>query len=263
MLRGVAAAILQASLLACDSSDLSADLPAVPHPDLTRVEPAVREQLASARERLAQIRQAEGLEPAVLGDHYGEMARLLLTYEFEDAAAVCLENATSLDPTDYRWWYYLAHHRRQTRDHAASRPAYRRAIKLNPSYLPARTALGESLIEANRLEEAAIVLARVVEMEVADAAALTGLGRIAMAQSRHAQAIEYLAAALSIAPDVAVIRYHLAMVYRAMGDHEQARQLLHLPNQRTVDFPDPLIDDLQQLIVGAHAFNTKGNDAFR
>ena len=44
-----------------------------------------------------------------LSNAYGEMGKLLMAAQYSDPAEACLLNAQSLDPSDFRWPYYLAH----------------------------------------------------------------------------------------------------------------------------------------------------------
>ncbi len=237
-------------------------LASVPLPDFERMEPRVRDQLQSSQDELDEALADEDTEPAALGRLFGKQGQLYLAYEFEQAALACFTNARRLAPQDDRWAYYLGHLLRKEGNPEESRAHYERALALNPDYQPTYIALAELFIEANRLDEAERLLNRARAMDASSARALIGLGQIASMRDEHDKAIEHLEAARKLAPEATKIYYPLGLAYRAQGDLEKARFFLERQGPERARRDDPLLDDLEDLVTGAHAFKYRGNEAY-
>src|SRR5438552_1857633 len=72
-------------------------------PDLTKLEPEVREQLVSLQAGLvATVKKTEATE-ATLSEAYGTMGEIYQAYSLNSPARECYLNANRLAPKDFRW----------------------------------------------------------------------------------------------------------------------------------------------------------------
>jgi len=148
------------------SADAVAQLPSawtgtltpVPEADISGAERVVQESIAATRGRLAELLDAANTDAANLAVGYGKLAALYQLADIDRAAALCWENARSLQPDEFRWSYYagyLALTQGQT-DTALSR--LQRAQELKPDYAPLNLRLGQLWLETARSARCGIVL---------------------------------------------------------------------------------------------------------
>src|SRR3989441_2747757 len=227
-------------------------------PDLTKLEPEVREQLANLQAGLAATTKNPNTKGAVLGQAYGTMGENYQAYSLNAAARECYLNAARLAPQDFRWVYLLGKLDQQEDMTEDAVRRYRSSGTLQPEYLAVPVNLGNIYLQLNRLEEAKENFKRALVIDKNCAAALYGLGQVALSQKSYAEAIDDLEAALALAPGANRIHYALAMAYRNLGDVKNAT--VHLAQQGTVGVRvnDPLLDSLQELIKGERIHLIRG-----
>jgi tetratricopeptide (TPR) repeat protein len=237
------------------------NLVAVHWPDLTQLEPEVREQLESHRAALATMAKTPGVKEPALGEAYGVAGEHFQAYSLNSAARECYFNAGILLPLDFRWVYLLARIDQQEdrTDDAIRR--YRAARTLQPDYLAVPVNLGNIYLQLNRTEEAKESFTAALVINQNCAAALYGLGQVALSQKNYAGAIDKFEAALARAPGANRIHYSLGMAYRSLGEAEKTRA--HLAQQGTVgvQVSDPLLDSLEKLIKGERIHLIRGKAA--
>jgi Flp pilus assembly protein TadD len=110
------------------------------------------------------------------------------------------------------------------------------AVALKPDDLPARLKLAEATLDAGDLDRSEALFARLTSSDCAPAVQL-GLGRIAGARGRHAQAIEHLNRAIALFPEFGAAHYALALAYRAAGRREEAQAALQRHAQYGARWP--------------------------
>src|SRR5208282_6744320 len=124
--------VLVVSLWLSSSALTSEDLPLPNLPTLTlsdfpaEVRDQVQQAYGAARQR---PRDAEAI---------GTLGMLLDLYDRPDQALVCYERANQLDTRSFVWWYYPASLLAKQGKHAEAARTFRRALRLDPAYLPAR-----------------------------------------------------------------------------------------------------------------------------
>ena len=92
---------------------------------------------------------------------------------------------------------------------------FRRAMRINPRYMKARSNLGAALISAGRPAEARDELNAAREIDPRNVDVLVNLALVERADQHLDQAIELLMTAVAITPEHAVAHYHLALLYDA------------------------------------------------
>jgi tetratricopeptide (TPR) repeat protein len=222
------------------------------------LEPEVREQLDSQRAALAATVKNPGVAAPALGEAYGLTGETFHAYSLNAAAMECYLNASILRPQDFRWVYLLARIDQQEEriDDAIRR--YRIARTLQPDYLAVPVNMGNIYLQLNRTEEAKENFTSALLINKNCAAALYGMGQVALSQKNYAAAIDDFEAALRLAAGANRIHYSLAMAYRNLGDAEKA--MAHLAQQGAVgvQVDDPLLDTLQKFIRGERLHLIRG-----
>src|SRR5205807_1556071 len=116
-------------------------------PDLTELEPEVREQLISLQNSTA----AQGKDPAItdlkLSEAYGLLGQVYHAYSLTSPARECYLNARQLTPRDFRWTYLLASVSRQEDRTEEAITYYKAARVLRPDYLAAPVNLGNLYLQ--------------------------------------------------------------------------------------------------------------------
>ena len=230
-------------------------------PDFELMTEPVAEQMRTYRTAVRVRLGTVAAEPAALGDAYGQLGMLLLAATYVDAAEASLLNAQTLQPDDGRWPYYLGRVHEANGDLEASAASYRRAVDLRPDDLATRMLLANVLFAQGELEAAERIYSRALERHPDAPAAQAGLGRVALARREYAGAAARFEQALAAAPWATAVHYPLALAYRGLGDMERAEA--HLQRQGDVEAlsPDPLRQELDELLESANAYNIRGGRA--
>ncbi len=258
----VLAALLMATLLmatllttcAPSTSQPTAALVEIPHPDLGAMEETARRQLEDLR---AEVENAGvDAEPVRRAAGLGALGRAYMAYTFPEAAEACFDHARQLEPDSRTWHYLLGVLRQQRGDLEAAVDSFERVETLSlsnpkhptdPTVLATRIRLGRSLMALGLTQEAEAAFTRALEIDAIHAAALQGLGRTAAARGDHPIAINHFKRAITLLPDDSVVHHALGHSYRQLGQLDQARHHLERRAERPVAFADPLLDEVSQL----------------
>jgi tetratricopeptide (TPR) repeat protein len=235
-------------------------LPAV-LPDLSGVEPAVQAQMKDAFARVLQKQQAAATSDAELGAAYGALGTLLMAAKHYDLAEPCLRNAEALETREPRWPYYLGHLHKAKGMLPQAAAAFTRALALRPGDVPALIWLGEIHLLEGRPAAAAAQFAAAVAAEPRNPAARFGQGRAALAQKDYAGAVAHFEQALALNTNAASIHYPLALAYRGLGETAKAEAHVRQRGDAELLFPDPLMDELRELLRSAVSHEIRGTRA--
>jgi tetratricopeptide (TPR) repeat protein len=227
-------------------------------PDLSQLEPDVRDQIKSQQDILISTIKDTHSTDTKLSAAYGAMGEIYHAYSLTAPARECYLNANTLDPKDFRWIYLLAKlDQLEGRVDDAIR-RYRIVTSLRPELVAALVNLGNIYLELDRLEDARSNYATALRKEPNSPAAHYGLGQVSLSRRNYSEAVEHFEKALALAPDANRIHYALAMAYRGLQNAEKAK--LHLAKQGPVGVrvADPLMDRLVQLVEGARVHLIRG-----
>jgi len=227
-------------------------------PDLTTLEADVRQQLVSAQNALTAAARAPGAADAALGEAYGAVGEIYQAYSLTFPARECYLNASRLTSKDFRWIYLLGKIDQQEGQVDEAIRHYQIARTLQPEYVAVPVNLGNIYLQLNRLKDAKENFKAALIIDERSAAALYGLGQVALSQRSYAEAVDYLERALILIPDANRIHYSLAMAYRGLGDGEKARAHLAQQGPVGVRVADPLFDGLRDLIAGERVHLIRG-----
>nr|VFK23656.1 MAG: Tetratricopeptide repeat-containing protein [Candidatus Kentron sp. LFY] len=230
-------------------SPISALIP-TPMPDFGRVEDAVREHLQAAHADLVSLQADPEVTESALGEAYGKLGQIYHAHRLDASAEACYRNAEKLLAQDIRWPYLLGYLHQQRVQLSDAAHDYRRALARKVDYRPAQLRLAQVLLGSNRLDEALSLLKQLSKTPEFQGIAAFERGKVKLRQGQHAEAVEWLTRAYAAHPEASRIHYPLAMAYRGLGDVEAARHHLRQRGEVEPVIPDPLVEELAELLSG-------------
>lgn len=158
---------------------------AVPNvPDLSAASPALRSRIEDATNQIA---QSHG---SIAG--LAELSRLYHANGFLAEAAQCYQGLEQLQASEPQWPHRHAAILAGYGDIEPALVLWQRAVKLAPTYLPARIRLADAFLKINQTEKAAAAYQEVLRQHPNDPYALLGLARLDWEGGRLDQARERL-----------------------------------------------------------------------
>ena len=187
----------------------------VPYPTLAEVEARVRQKIDEAH---AAVGAAPGDAEA-----RGRYGMVLDAHSFPVEASAAYREAARLDSDDVRWPYFLAT-LLEYQDPLEALEWYERAIRIRPSYAPARIRYAQTLEAVGRDSEAEVQYRKAADLDPSDPLAPLGIGRLALADDRVEESVRYLELAYRLDDGIQAIVAMLARGYARSGQTERARQ---------------------------------------
>lgn len=218
-------------------------------PPLDALDAEVRAEIETARRELATARSS-GTEPAALAAAAGNLGALYLRYDFSQAAEPLLEEAAAFAPTEHRWLYFLGMLRQGDGRLREAVEAYKAVLAVQRGDLPTVLRLADLHLELGEPELARVLWEASLENELSRPAAEAGLGRIALAAGRPAEALDRFRTALELQPTAEALRYEIGLALRELGRLAEAREALEQRGELQVSYPDPLARELRGLGSG-------------
>jgi tetratricopeptide (TPR) repeat protein len=230
-------------------------------PAATALPPALADELAAAEQAARSFRRPiDGLV---------QLSRLYHANGLYPQALQCYATLEQQQPREARWPHLQASIHASFGRVDDALPLARRAVRLDPDYLPARIRLGDILTKADRGGEAAQVYAEALRHHPGQPYALLGLARLDLAQGDWARARAHLQEAIQSDPDC--IGALSLLVTVATHDHHdaEARALQQrIAGREHRDLSDPWLDELNEdcydpyrLGVAAAVANISGDGA--
>ena len=261
----VAAAVGGALMVPACARPSGPDKPALQSislPDLSHAAEPARRRIQESHSALMLKTGNPATTSADLASAYGEMGKLLMAADYFDAAESCFLNAQALAPNEPRWAYYLAQVYRTRGEPEKAVTFFERTLQLRPSDLAALVYLGDAHLARGQPDAAEPPLAKALALEPRLAVALFDLGRASLAKQDYAGAVQHLERALALDPQASLIHYPLAMAYRGLGDTVKAEAHLRQRGDARPGFlPDPLMQQIELLLVSAQAYEVRGTQA--
>jgi tetratricopeptide (TPR) repeat protein len=215
--------------------------PSLPRLALDTYPPAARDDISKAH-RVAAAKPND--EQSV-----GALARMLHAWEQWDTAHEAYGRVQALAPRTFDWPYLDAVVLQRLALPSDAVVKLREALKISADYLPARVRLAEALLDAGDLEESARLFSELKD-PACEPAVQFGLGRIAAAQGRYAEAIEGFERAIALFPEFGSAHYALALSYRATGKRDEAQAELRRHAEFGARWPalrDPILETVDGL----------------
>ena len=110
-----------------------AQLP-LPDPDLSRLEPAVREKLGDARRALLDAIDDPDTDGERRSGLYGHTGKLFHAHDAYAVAEACYRNAAALEPREVRWPYTLGFLYQDTGRFEEAKGQYRKVLEIEPAH---------------------------------------------------------------------------------------------------------------------------------
>ncbi|HEV7507497.1 MAG TPA: tetratricopeptide repeat protein [Thermoanaerobaculia bacterium] len=237
---------------------------AVRFPDLSGLESAVAGQLGEMQRLLAAQVADAGAPPVKVAGSYGDLGHIYLAYGFNDAAADCFQNASRLDPQNFRWPYLLGAAQQAAGRLDEGAAAFEKVLTMSPALAEIAAGnvhLGEIRLLQGRLDDAEAALHKALDFPPTAAASHSLFGQVALARRDFRNAAEHLEAALAAVPEASRLHVPLAMAYRGLGDRAKAGEHLAKAGAVGLRAPDPLLDALADLRVGERVAVMRGRVA--
>jgi tetratricopeptide (TPR) repeat protein len=246
------------SLAGCSRAPARAPLVDVALPDLSRLDVSVQTQIKGSYAALTRMRESAGVSDTQLGAAYGEFGVLLHAAAYLDAAERAYGNAQALMPADARWPYSLSLIARAKGDTVRAQALLARTLELEPDDLAALIWLGRTYLDQGKVDEAEPLFVRARSAAPKTVAVLAGLAQVALARKDYARAISLLEEALAIDPRADSLHSQLAAAYRGLGNAAQAEQHLTLWRNTEVLVPDPRREALDSALESGLSYDLRG-----
>lgn len=265
--RGVVCVLVLWCLTGCQRSIDLSSLEPLPATDLSRFAEDIQGQLTTERSKVESLQETTS-STQTLARAYGDLGRLYQAYGLHPPAAVSYRNALALNPEEPLWWYLRGVIEQTDGDLEAAAVSLERAREqlqtANPQAVAQRAVelrLATLYVAANRNQEAQDLLREVVRQQDDLAAAHFALGRLAAARGETETAIDYFERTLELQPQATTVHYVLGVAYRRLGEADKAQTHIDAMGAVEPSFPDPWVDDLQQLVLGIGPHLDRGQRA--
>ena len=212
-------------------ADQSVSLPDLPQIVLEHFPPGIRDKV-----REAYYAAQANPHDAPLN---GRLGMILQAFDQADEGAeVCYRRAHLLDPTSFRWGYYLGIVLANGAKYDEAAVTLRDALRIDPEYLPARLSLGESLLASGKWQGAAELFESLVRKNPDSPHAHYGLARVRAARNDLNGAAESFRKACELFPNFGAAHYGLARVYERLGRKERSLEQMKLYDSTRASAPE-------------------------
>lgn len=228
-------------------------LPSLSESSLLNFQPSVQNQIRSALEAARSSPQDAEL--------VGRLGMILHAYDKFELAGACYERSHGLDPTEFRWLYYLGLVKQKLGEEKEAVAFFRKVVRAKPEFRPAQIRLAQALLSTGELQESRRVSHQILKEEPDLAVAYYELGEVLSALGETQEALQNYRRACELAPDFGAAHYALALKYRELGNTSQAREHFaqHRANKENrPQLADPLLDSVQALAIGTIAHFDRG-----
>lgn len=229
----------------------TAAIESLPNPDLSSMERQVAQKLNSLRQRVLQDLQS--------GLTWGRLAMNYDVHGLKQEAISAYEQAVELDPSEFRWPYYLGILLEELGSEESLR-WFEMSRKIWPTYGPLLVRTGRAEFRIGNLEEAAVNFGNALDVDRQMVAPYLGLAQIRLAQGNAAGAEALLEQVLQIAPYFGTPHSLMAEVYRRVGRSEDAERERRIASQFPNDVPvaDLVHTELMNEGVSARWYQVRG-----
>lgn len=191
----------------------------------------------------------------------GRLAMTFHAFDQFELAAVFYQRSDLLQSGTFRWPYYLGIVRGAEGKTGEAISILRKAITVDPDYLPARVRLAQHLLATHNQEEAQTIYEQVLKQDPACSQAHYGMGRVQSSKGQWQAAIESYRTALTLSQGFGAAYYALATAYRQLGMPDEFQENIRLFQQNRGKSPqleDPLLTTVAALRSHAEYYFKEG-----
>jgi tetratricopeptide (TPR) repeat protein len=192
---------------------------------------------------------------------WGRLAMNLDVHDFQNEAVPIYKEAMALDPSDFRWPYFIAVLLAKNGD-AQSLDWFERTRKIKPDYVPMLVNYGNALFQFNKNDQAANQYNQAANYDPKCAQAYFGLGRIQFAQGNMKDSAKNLKQALQINPTYSEASNLLATVCNRLKSADCAVSLVINSPYKT-ELIDPVYTELAAEGESSLWYRSRGSQYFR
>ena len=225
-----------------------ATLGPVPEPDVTDMEPRVVAALAAAREAVA-------ADPTTASS-WGRYGIVCDAHDLYAPAADCYRAAALLDPSEFRWPYFLGRVLEILGAPSDSIfAAFEKALAIDSTYVPAQVRFGDSLARGGQDGRAQGAYEKALALDPDFARAHRGLGISLLALGDAEGARDHLLAAARLDPEDGANQAALARALARTGDRAGAREAQQKAKDlpRIKAYPDAILAEVGMAGISADA----------
>jgi len=232
----------------------------VPEVNLDDLSPAIVSIITQAQVNLDEVEKNEP-DPRALAGAYGQLGDALLVHGLVGAAQVAYENAQTLQPERLDWPYLRSVIALEQGSPDQALTFLNEALRLDPWDRASLMRRGRLLAELGELSAAQRDFERAQQLDPDSAAALGGLGEVALQQQDFQTAINFLEQALERQPTATRLYQPLGLAYRGAGLMDQARSVMGDVGDRDVAFLDPVLDRVREFSRSPQFYQEAALDA--
>ena len=211
-------------------------------PGFDGIEVAVAAQLRAARDSLYNESKEVGTTNQRLGIAYGNTGSDFHAYSILDTALACYRNAALLQPKDFRWHHLSGITLAEMNKPYEALDSFKRAVELEPKYLPSHVRAGEILFVAkSRWGLRPNHMSRLPGFHPKNPRFSTGLHKSLMKKESLNPRRIYIKRSSIYSHEQRVFATVLALAYRKLGQPGKAREQLELQGPVGVKVADPLL----------------------
>ena len=199
-----------------DAGELSAFLTSVGVPPLPMAPPPIEEAVARAMTRVM-----EALSESRSAANYGRFGQFFDALRMTDQTRACFERAVALAPDAHRWHHNLGRHLATMGELEEAEEQLRRALELDPDYLPTRWRLARLCSQTDRGAEAETLL-RATLASAEHPYPWTELAQLALGRGSAVEARTLLETALGRDPGHGRAHALMSQAWTALGDPTRA-----------------------------------------
>jgi len=235
------------------------ELAIVPATNVSGYEPSVQAAIARARSEVDRVAVGHPSDPE-LAEAYGNLAMTYHAHEIVGPAEPAYANARMLAPRDKRWPYLMGHLYNDSARQEKAIEAFEAAIAIDSKDPATIFSRAEVSLQHGDIERAATLFHELERVKEAHAAALAGLGKVALAKRDYAKAADYLEGALREWPTASRLRAPLAVAYRGLGNREKADEVvkMYAASGTEPGISDPVADLLSSKVAASQALVRRG-----
>ncbi|MFO0979235.1 MAG: tetratricopeptide repeat protein [Planctomycetaceae bacterium] len=205
----------------------------LPQPNTTLVSPDVRELMTTTRQSVVDSPNS--------ADAWGQLGMVLLAYEFDRDSVPCFQNASALDPEEFRWHYCLGLALTAINRDAATE-AFEKALSVSPKDPWTLARLGELKLAEGKIPEAKAFLTKAVAASSRPSARTRqALARTLLASGEFDSALAEATKAVEAAPDSRMALEVLAQAQHRLSNPDASKTLARMQTlpDRPLPWEDP------------------------